>query len=484
MAYLPVRGMHKYKRELQLKNVFRMVTLLLGGMASASGWSESSSLTAEHLAQAIRFPTVSYQDGSQMDSQAFADFRMFLRGTYPEVFSTLEVEVIAEHSLLLTWKGQDLSLKPVLFDSHYDVVPVEQGTQSEWTYPPFDGVIDEGYVWGRGALDDKVTVVTTLEAVSSLLKSGFQPERTLVFSFAHDEEIGGPQGAVNISRNLKQRYGSLEFMVGEGGVVLSDNPFLSDRSVAMVGLAEKTYVTLTLKAEGEGGHSSTPVDDNAIVRLAKAVTVLHENPFKPRLESPVSEMLSTLGEHISGVQGFMMRNQWLSAPLLTWTMSRDRVSNALVRSTTAVTMFNAGIKDNVISQKAEAKVNFRLLPGVSPEDLIRDVKELINDPAISVTSNDWKQGPPVSDVEGVGFQRVAAAIQSVLPSAVVTPSMLTATTDTVHYVGLTESIYRFHPYTLPSDDVGKVHGTDERVAVDSVETAVELSTELIRQASF
>ena len=477
-------GISKDEREAQLNKLVLVGTLLLGGMTSALSWSEESSLAAGHLAEAIRFPTVSYQDSGQMDLPAFREFQRFLRSTYSEVFSTLDVEIIAEHSLLLTWKGQDLSLKPVLFDSHYDVVPIEQGTQSEWTHPPFNGVIDQGYVWGRGALDDKVTVITTLEAVSSLLKSGFQPERTLLFSFAHDEEIGGAQGAVNIARILKQRYGSLEFMVGEGGLVLSDNPFLSDRSVAMVGLAEKTYVTLTLKAEGEGGHSSTPVNDNAIIRLAKAVTALHENPFKPRLQPPVSEMLATLGEHIGGVQGFMMRNQWLSAPLLTWTLSRDRVSNALVRSTTAVTMFNAGIKENVISQKAEAKVNFRLLPGVSPEDLIRDVAEIIDDPAISITSNDWMQGPPVSDVEGVGFQRVAAAIHSVLPSAVVTPSMLTATTDTVHYVGLTEGIYRFHPYTLPSDDVGKVHGTDERVAVDSVDTAVELSTELIRQASF
>ncbi|WP_439135479.1 M20/M25/M40 family metallo-hydrolase [Pseudomaricurvus sp.] len=438
----------------------------------------------EHLAQAIRIPTVSFQDQTQIDSQAFRDFRQFMQNTYPEVFSQLQVKSIAEHSVLLTWKGRDSSLKPVLFDAHYDVVPIERGTESEWSHPPFAGIIDEGYLWGRGALDDKVTVITTLEAIAELLKSGFQPERTLVFSFAHDEEIGGEQGATNIARYLKDRYGSLEFMVGEGGVVLSDNPFVPELPVAMVGLAEKTYVTLTLSAKGEGGHSSTPVDDNAIVRLAKAVTVLHENPFDPNLAPPVTDMLATLGEHVGGVQGFLMRNQWLSSPLLTWTMSRDRVSNALVRSTTAVTMFNAGIKENVISQKAEAKVNFRLLPGVSPEALIEDVKDIIDDPAITVTSGHWIPGPPVSDADGVGFQRVASAIQKVLPSAVVTPSMLTATTDTAHYVGLTKNIYRFHPYTLPMEDVGKVHGTDERIAIDSVETAVDLSVELIKQAAF
>ncbi|MBN7798324.1 M20/M25/M40 family metallo-hydrolase [Parahaliea mediterranea] len=449
---------------------------------SVSTMAAEPSATVRHLAEAIRIPTVSHQDRESIDYTQFQDFHRFLRDTYPLAHSRLQVDTIAGYSLLFTWPGSDPSLKPVLFDAHYDVVPVEPGTEQDWTYPAFEGRIADGYLWGRGALDDKASVIATLEALEQLLAGGYQPQRTLLFSFGHDEEIGGDDGARNISAHLKAKHGELEYMVAEGGLVLIDNPMLPGKSMAMINLAEKTYVTLTLSVSGEGGHSSMPVKDNAIVRLSRATAKLHDNPFEPRLISPISDMLEVLGAETGGFKGFAMRNQWLASPLLLSAMSEDRATQAMVRSTTAVTMFNAGVKENVIPQRAEAKVNFRLLPDTTVEALITSVRELIDDPAVDIAAEAWKTSPPVASMDTEAYRHLQTAINSVLPDALVVPGMLTATTDTPHYRELTPNIYRFHPFTVQMGDAGTIHGTDERISLDSADTAKDLSLALIQAA--
>ncbi len=344
-------------------------------------------------------------------------------------------------------------------------------------------MIADGFIWGRGALDDKASVIATLEAIEVLLAQQYQPQRSLYFSFAHDEEIGGAEGAANISAHLKQAGVQLAYMIGEGGLVVENNPLLKGKTMAMVALAEKTYITLTLHADGDGGHSSTPPKNNAVIRLARAVTALHENPFEPQLVKPVAQRLEVVGPHIGGIQGFLFANQWLTKPVLLAAMADDRTTNALVRTTTAVTMFDAGIKENVISQKAQAKVNFRLLPGFTPEQLIVEVTEIIDDPSIKIESDQWKTSPPMADMHTEGYKRIEQSINHVLPEAVVAPGMLMASTDTPHYIGVAEQIYRFHPHTMPMEDAASIHATNERVGVEAMVQAVQVSQQLIQNAA-
>lgn len=459
--------------------------LALGMAWSAVGQAAATSASSPavaHLARAIQIPTVSFQDRAQIDYAQFRAFLQFLEQTYPATFSSLQVERVAEYSLLLTWPGSEPELKPVLLDSHYDVVPIEPGTEQDWTHSPFAGAISEGFLWGRGALDDKASVIATLEAVEGLLREGFQPQRTLLFSFAHDEEIGGSEGAANIVRHLQEKGIELQYMIAEGGLIVAGNPLLPERDMAMIGLAEKTYVTLTLRAKGEGGHSSMPVRDNAIVRLSRALTRLHDNPFEAQLGPPVSDMLKIVGAEMGGFKGFMLENQWLSKPLLLSTMAKDPLSNAMIRTTTAVTMIDAGIKENVISQQAEAKVNFRLMPGFSPEQLLASVSDIIDDDRVEIEAQQWKPGPPVADINGEGYQRVKSAINASYPEALVVPSLLTATTDSPHYVDLAPQIYRFHPFSLHVSDSGSIHGTNERISLEAVERSVRISRALIESA--
>ncbi|BFM15088.1 M20 family peptidase [Maricurvus nonylphenolicus] len=433
------------------------------------------------MSEAIRYQTISYGDRSQRDFSHFTAFRGFLKQSFPTVFSSLEVTPIAEHSLLLKWQGKDSDLLPVLFDAHYDVVPIESGTESEWQQPPFEGVVADGFIWGRGALDDKASVVSTLEALERLLKAQYQPTRTLYFSFVHDEEIGGQEGARNVASHLQKEVGKLAYVIGEGGMLLTGNPMLPDSKLANVSLAEKTYATATLTARGPGGHSSMPVDDNAIVRLAKAVQTIHENPFEPELVAPVTNMLETLGQEVPGIAGWLMRNHGIGGPLIARQLTQDRVTNAMVRSTTAVTMFDAGVKENVISQQSEAKVNFRLLPGYSVEQLQQRLEKLVDDPQVTIKINSWPS-MPVADFRGEGYKAITAAVHRVQPETLVTPTLLTATTDRPKYQGLTKNLYGFHTHTMPLGDASTIHNTNERVGVASIIEAVSVSESLIQEA--
>ena len=459
-----------------------MAPLALVAMASPAAAAEPAPVV-QHLAAAIRFQTVSHQDPERFDAAPFLAFRRFVEETYPRVFSELAVTSVSEHSLLIEWSGSRTDLEPVLFEAHYDVVPVEPGTQDSWTHPPFDGVIDETHVWGRGALDDKAAVIALFEAMEGLLGQGFSPERTLLFAIGHDEEVGGSQGAGQIAALLTERGVRLAYMVGEGGSVIESYPLLPDRTVAMIGLAEKTYLTLRIRAVGPGGHSSSPPEDYATVRLARAITALHENPFDAELVSPVSEMLEALAPHMGGFMGLVLGNQWATGPVIASQMASDPIGQAMVRTTMATTMLDAGVKENVIPQQAEATMNLRLLPGHTPDDVIERIRTVIDDENVTVESNDWGLSPPVSDPDGEGYAVIRSAIETVLPEAIVVPGLLMASTDTRQYASLTAGVYRFHPYTLDLSEPIGVHGTDEHVSRAGMRDAVTIYVELVKGAA-
>jgi carboxypeptidase PM20D1 len=446
----------------------------------ASSISFAGSLPAERLAEAVRIKTVSYQESSQIDFEEFERFHEFLRVAYPRVFGQLQVENINEHSLLIRWPGSDDALKPILFTAHMDVVPVEPGTEQDWQHPPFAGVVADGRIYGRGTLDDKQGLLGLLEAAETLLAEGFAPRRTIVFAFGHDEEISGKQGAAAIAKRMGELGLNFEWMVDEGGMVLSDTPMLPGKSMAMINIAEKGYLTLTLVATGEGGHSSNPPKISTIGRLSAALHRIESNPFPPRLVVPVVAMLETIAPHVGQPERFVFDNLWLTGGIVAGRMADDRLTMPFVRTTTALTMFNAGVKENVVPQRAEAKVNFRLLPGDTPEEVVARIEALVDDPQIEITYDNWDNVPGVSDYEGGGYTVIAAAVESVYPDTVVVPSMLTATTDTRHYIDLAQNQYRFHGVMMASSQAKSIHGTDEYVSIDSYEKSIEVARQMMQ----
>ena len=447
-----------------------LLVLFAGGAAASP---------AERLGSAVRFKTISYQDHDQIDYREFAAFHQFMRDSFPRVFAALEVETINGYSLLLRWPGSDGALSPVLFTAHMDVVPVEPGTEQDWQHPAFDGVVADGRIYGRGTLDDKVGVMGLLEAAEQLLAAGFSPTRTVYFAFGHDEEISGRQGATAIAARMRELGLHFSWMVDEGGMLVADNPLLAGKTMAMVNIAEKGYLTLTLRTTGEGGHSSNPPAVSSIGRLANALARIEAKPFPPRLVEPVEAMLETLAPHMEQPERLVFENLWLTDGLVARNMAKERTTAPFVRTTTALTMFNGGVKENVVPQRAEARVNFRLLPGDTPAIVVDYITGVVDDPLVEISYEAWDEMPPVAEYPGSGYGVIQAAIESVYPDAVVVPSMLMAVTDTRHYIDLVDNQYRFHGVKMVTSQATSIHGTDEYVDVDSYEKSIEIARNMI-----
>jgi carboxypeptidase PM20D1 len=448
------------------------------------GSAVDSQTIAEHLSGAVRIPTISHADPSEFDGQAFRELAAYLRETYPLVHRQLEVETIADYSLLWTWPGTNPDLEGALFMSHLDVVPIDASTASEWTHPPFSGAIRDGFVWGRGALDAKCGVILWLEAVEALLAEGVVPERTIYLAFGHDEELGGQVGAATIARTLEERGVRLAFVFDEGGNISPENPLVPGGVTAMVFVAEKTFLTLRLTAHGRGGHSSTPPRHTSIGKLASAIHRLEANPMPARMTEPVRAMLETAAPYqTSFMNRFAMGNLWLTEGAVIDSMSEDDVQSSMVRTTMATTVVRGGVKPNVIPESASAWINFRLLPGDSTETVVAHVRAAIADPEIEIEASSWSDAAPPADVDGPGYVLIREASREVLPDVVVVPSLMPGATDTRHYARIAEDVYRFVPVHVDPELMEGFHGRDERIAIEDLDAALDIAIGMVRRSA-
>lgn len=441
-----------------------------------------AALVAEHLAQAIRFPTVSHQDPAAFRGAPFDELIAHLATTYTRVHQQLKVERVNGYSLLISWPGRDASLAPALFMSHLDVVPVEEEALEGWTHPPFGGVVADGFVWGRGALDVKNGVIIWLEAAELLLAEGFVPERGLFFAFGHDEEIGGNAGAGELAKTLRERGVRISFLVDEGGMISGDLGLVPGKLMAQINTAEKTYFTIHLTATSEGGHSSTPPPHTAIGKLATAIHRLEANPLPLRISTPVRDLFGALAPHLPWARRLAFRNLWLTGGIVMRNMAKDPFQAAMLRTTTAATIIRGGVKENVVPKRATATVNFRILPGETPDDVLAHVRNVIDDPEIQISSDAWSTAPRPGRVDAPGYAVIADAIRSVLPEVLVVPGMLLGATDTRHFADIADDSYRFIGARVTRDQITGIHGTDERIAIDALAEAVEIHRGILRRA--
>jgi len=439
-------------------------------------------------------PTISNQDRSDIDHAAFLGLHDHFAVSYPLVHEQLALEKVNELSLLYTWQGRNTALAPVLLMGHQDVVPVIllmghqdvvpviPGTEDDWLQPPFGGVIEDGVVWGRGALDDKSSVVAILEAVELLLAQGFQPERTIYLAFGHDEEVGGPEGAGRIAELFEERgIGPFAFVLDEGGAIADGMVPGVEGMVAIVGIAEKGFISLELKVEGDGGHSSAPPKHTNIGILAGAIGKLENDQFPPRLDGASLEMFRYLTPELPFVGKVVFANLWLFKPIVVRLMLGDQMTSAMVRTTTAATIFHGGVKDNVLPIDATAVVNFRILPGDTKATLIERVHEVIDDDRVQIRDISTSHDPSaVSSPDGPAFALLGKTLRQVVGDDVlITPYLVVGGTDAKYYSGKSPAVFRFLPVVIGADGMKLAHGTNERVSVDSLATAVRFMHQFI-----
>ena len=439
---------------------------------------------AERLGRAIQFRTIATGSVGGADGDAFGELRTFLAEAFPDVHQRLELEVFGGSSLLYRWEGAEPSRTPILLMSHIDVVPVEAGTEEDWTYPPFSGEIADGFIWGRGALDVKCGALGLLEAVEGLLGDGFRPGCDVYLALGHDEEILGKQGNQRIAEALRERGVHFRFVLDEGGGITEGILDGIDAPVAFVGIAEKGYATISLKAEGTGGHGSMPPQHTAIGRLATAIHRLESRPPPARIEGATTAMLDYLGPEMPWPRRAALANRWLTSGLIARQFSGKPSLNALIRTTLATNVVRGGETENLLPKRAEALLNVRLLPGETADSALEAIERVVDDPGVACRLVGVGSEPSaISSVESVAFETLQRTIAEVYPGAVVSPGLSMVATDSRHYAPIADDIYRFMPLRVTTEDLERIHGTDERIAVDDYEALIGFLDRLIRNAS-
>jgi carboxypeptidase PM20D1 len=437
---------------------------------------------AERLARATTFQTISHQDPGAFDAAPFLGLHDYLEQAFPRVHDVLTREVVNRYSLLYEWQGSDPSLRPAALAAHLDVVPIEPGTEGRWTQPPFGGRIVDGYIWGRGTLDDKGSALGILEAVEALLGEGFQPQRTVYLAFGHDEEIGGRHGAAQIAALLSERGVELDYVIDEGFAVVEGLvPFVSE-PVGLVGVAEKGYVSVELVVETEGGHSAMPPKQTAIGILSAAIHKLEQNPFPAKLQGPARMMFDFLAPEMGVGMRAVLANLWLLGGIVKRQLAAAPVTNATLRTTTAPTVIEGGVKENILPTKVRAVVNFRIQPGDTVDYVVERVRRTVDDARVQVrASGDMKSEPsPVSPPDSLQFKALQRTIGQLFSGVVVAPGLVTGATDCRYYARLSENAYRFSPLWVTQEDMERVHGTDERIAVEDYARVVRFYAQLLR----
>jgi carboxypeptidase PM20D1 len=436
----------------------------------------------EKLQKAIRIPTVSYSDPALNDREQFRVFQAFLEEAFPGIHRTCLREIFSDTAVLYTWKGSKAGLDPILLIGHYDVVP--PGDESAWGRPPFGGDIAEGFVWGRGTLDDKQCVVSLLEAAESLIEEGFTPDRTVLFAFGGDEENGGFAGAAVIATALEQRGVRAEFLLDEGSAIVEGMIPGIKTPAALIGIAEKGFANIELRLETEAGHSAMPPDKTAAGRIARAAAHIEDHPFSPRIIPVVRLFFEALAPRASGLLRLLFAHPRVCAPLLKKAFLRSPSTAAMVRTTQAVTMLQGSMKENVLPSRARAVINVRLLPGDDVETVISRYRRLVRDPDMEVTAAGTASRPVgESPASGLGWDAIGSAVGAVYPEAVTVPYLVTAYTDSRHYRTVARALYRFIPMRLTPGDLSRIHGTNERISLKNLDACRRAYTHIMRYAA-
>ncbi len=445
----------------------------------------AAAAAAQRLAQAVRFQTLSHQDPSKFPGNEFEGFHAFLSRSFPRMQSMLRSERINRHSLVYQWAGSDASSKPILLMAHLDVVPIDPVSADKWLQPPFGGFISDGFIWGRGTLDDKGAVMALHEAAETLLAQGFRPKRTVYFAFGHDEEIGGREGAAKIAEWLLSQGIRLESVLAEGQVVTEGIVPGFDKPVALIGIAEKGYLSLELVVEAEGGHSSMPPAHTAVGVLSSAIARLEDKPFPATISDTVRQQFAFLGPEQGWLRRVIFSNLWLFAPLVKWQMEKAPSTNAMLRTTIAPTMLEGSIKENVLPMRVRGVVNFRLLPGMSSDEAIRRVKAIVDDPRVRIlaTGTSRSEPSPVSSADSESFRKLHRAVKATFQDAIVAPSLVLGATDTRHFITISDNLFRFLPARLGRDDLKRYHGVNERVGIDNYGEFVRFYMRYLREAA-
>ena len=429
------------------------------------------------LAELIRCKTVSYKDHSLEDDAEFEKLISLLPSLYPNVHNACEFTRLPDRGLLFRWKGRS-STAPAVMMAHYDVVPVNE---SLWEVDPFDAVLKDGCLWGRGTLDTKVTFHGILYAANTLIGEGFVPENDVYFAFSGGEEVNG-EGAVRIVDHFEAHGIHPAFVIDEGGAVV-ENVFPGVKQpCGLIGIAEKGMVDVRYSVRSNGGHASAPKPNGPVELLANACKNVLKKPFPAHLTPPVAEMFDTLGRYSSFLYRVIFSNVRLFLPVLDLLCKKSGGElNALMRTTVAFTQMSGSAASNVIPPEASLVSNIRLNPNDTIDSAVAHLKKSINDERISVEVLHGMNPSRISVTDCEGWQRVSSAVASTWKGCIVSPYLMVQCSDSRHWGRVSDRVFRFSAMDLTSEERATIHGNNERIRLEALHKTVEFYLRLMKK---
>nr|WP_315848267.1 M20 family peptidase [uncultured Rhodoferax sp.] len=445
---------------------------------------------AQRLGEAVRLRTISSRSDASLSADQFKQLHALLQAKFPKTHAALKREVVGGLSLLYTWPGSKPELQPILLMAHQDVVPIATGTEKAWSTEPFSGEVKDGFVWGRGAWDDKGNLMAQLEAIEMLVASGYQPERTVHLAFGADEEVGGHRGAEQIAALLKERKVRLDFVIDEGLLITEGIMPGLKAPAALIGVAEKGYLSVVLKMSATPGHSSMPPPKgtSAIAMMSAALKRIDDEQLPGGIRGVADEMFATVAPEMSGFSRVALSNLWLFGPIVQKQLESGAGTNAVMRTTTALTIVNAGNKDNVLPGQAEATVNFRLLPGDTKDMVVERTRALVAD----ATKTDkfelfalpgGAEASKVTPTDSAQYALINRTIREVFPGTLVAPGLMIGGSDSIHFGEISDHIFKFSPVRAGPQDLPRFHGTNERIAISNYVELIRFYHRLLTQGA-
>jgi carboxypeptidase PM20D1 len=422
----------------------------------------------------LRIPTVSTREAEAWEDAAFDTFHATLCERFPLLHARLELTRVGRHGLLFHWRGASAE-RPIVLLAHMDVVPVEGG---EWTHPPFDAVVADGKIWGRGTLDDKASLAAICLAVEGLLAQEFTPAQDVWLSFGCDEEVAGDAAPLAVEE-LRKLGVEPWFVLDEGGAVAYDVIPGVTEPIAVIGTSEKGVTSLELRVEGRGGHASMPARLDPTARLARAITRLDKATMPARIPRPTVELFRRAAPLAAQPRRLVLASAVRFPPLLTrLLLAAGPESAAMVRSTFAVTTLNGSPSLNVVAVSATAGVNIRVLIGDSVETVVKHVRRTIRDEQVQIRVVDAGEPSPESPIDEA-FDLLAATTARHFPAAVTAPYVMMAATDARHFTAICRRVFRFTPFEMTKKQREAIHSYDEHLGVDAFGKGIDWYRSLI-----
>ncbi|KAG0688583.1 hypothetical protein C6P40_000765 [Pichia californica] len=475
-------------------------------------------ISAGKMIRSIQCDTSSYDDEPEdveNNLESFERFNVFhkqLRDDFPLLHETLKLHNVNHFGLVYIWQGSDSSLQPLLLMAHQDVSPISEASLDQWIHPPFAGVYDGKFMYGRGSADCKNLLIGQMEAIEELIKIGFKPRRTIILSYGYDEELTGVR-----NKNpafIEEMYGtkSMFAIMDEGGVSLQN---ISNSTMAIVGTGEKGYIDVSISIQKKGGHSSVPQDHTAIGIMGSLIVEIEDDKF----ETHFTELNPTFYQYVCLAENSVDIDAVLKHDILYSQfdddansnirnfINSDRLTSYAIKTTQALDIINGGVKVNALPEFVELRLNSRIAleenitfayekfvknvetiakkydlglnveyPYNKGEDVVIlpptdvgvfSVKSLFvlePSPITPVGDKKWKvfAGTTRHIYEELAYPEIYENSEE---QVIVTPGLGTGNTDTRYYWRLSDYIYRYRPGVLPSVTANS-HGINEYIEFD------------------